>query len=160
MIVITGSPGVGKTTLAKELEKLGVGKMLPEEIVSKCVVSYDPYLETKVIDERKLASVLKEFLDKNDGIYIFASHISHFSPKECVLLYILLTCDPNELKRRLEKRKFDSFKIMMNILSEEYGIIKKELEEMGIHYLEFKTDKKSIKEIAEIIMKKIRTFSP
>lgn len=151
LIAITGTPGTGKTTLAKELEKKGVGKRIPNEIIERAVVGYDYDLNTKVVDEVKLRKEIRKFLEENDGIFILDSHLSHFAPKDKTVLFILLRCDPKELKKRLEKKGWDPIKVIHNVLAEEFGIIKKEMEDMSIKFLEFWTDKKDIKEIIKVI---------
>ncbi len=155
LIAITGTPGTGKTFLAKFLESMGIGKILPREILERAVVGYDEILQTKIVDERLLSKEIKNFLEKNNGIYIFDSHLSHFSPREFTILYVLLRCDPNELRKRLKERGWDDLKIIHNVMAEEFGLIKKELEEMGVKFLEFWTDKQSVEEIANKIKEEL-----
>lgn len=61
VIIVTGTPGTGKTALSKELaEKTGCLRLDVNEIISKYMLSegYDKKRETKIIDTKKLNKAL------------------------------------------------------------------------------------------------------
>ncbi len=156
LIVITGTPGTGKTTIANLLEKRGIAKKIPRDILESAVVGYDEELETNIVDENLFREKLREFLKNHDGLYVIDSHLGHFAPKEFVVLYVLLRTDPNVLKRRLEERGWDPIKVWHNVLSEEFGLIKKELEDEGISFIEIDTTNLDEEKVVEIIKRELR----
>ncbi len=160
LIVITGTPGTGKTTIAKELEKLGIAKRIPQNIIEKAYVEFDDVLGVWVIDEDILEKELRKFLTKNhDNLYVFDSHVAHFAPKDKVLIYILLRCEPEILYKRLKEKGWDEYKVKANVYAEILEVIKKELKELGIdNYVEIWTDKESLESIVEKIKNLIHKY--
>jgi len=123
-LLVTGTPGSGKTTLAKGLAKKLKMKTINEKdfALKNAIGNYNEEneleLPTKIL--QKKANL---FLKKNKGI-IFEGHV--FSEiKLAVDKVILLTIDPEELEMRLELRKYSPQKLMDNVFCEGIEYCKK-----------------------------------
>jgi len=131
VIVITGTPGTGKTNLAKKLYKklnfryIDVNKLIKKYDLSE---SYDRKRKTKVVDIKKLNKVLIKEIKNYKGT-IIDSHLSHYLPNKYVDLCIVTKCDIKELKKRLTKRKYSKAKIRENLDSEIFDICLTEAKE-------------------------------
>ncbi len=162
VIVITGTPGTGKTTIAKKLVKqAGFLYMDINDLIKKNKLeeSYDEKRKSKIVDVDKLNSVILKKIGnlrknkKNKGI-IIDSHLSHFLPRKEVSLCIVTKCELKELKKRLEKREYDKDKIRENIESEIFDICLNEAREAGHEiFVIYTNGKLNIKNIAEFIMR-------
>ena len=149
VIVVTGTPGTGKTILAKKLcNKLNFHYIDVNKIIKKYNISegYDRKRKTKIVDIKKLNKTLIKEIDnikktiknkinkklKNKktkyGI-IIDSHLSHYLPKRYVDLCIVTKCDLKELKKRLKKRKYSKSKIRENLDVEIFDICLNEAKE-------------------------------
>ena len=128
IVVISGTPGTGKTTLAKEVIKFINAKKLSlnELTIEKgFTIGYDVEKNTAIIDQEKLVdyvSVLIEKLNKNDIDYlIIEGHFSDIIPSHFIDLVIVLRCDPYVLVKRLEDRNYKREKVIENVQSEILG---------------------------------------
>lgn len=156
VIVITGVPGTGKSTLAKELSKYINAKVINIGEYAKkkgYVLEYDEAFQTYIVDEEKTIKDLVKYIKENPGNYIIEGTFSHLLPKEIVDLYIVLKADPNLLYKRLSQRKYPYHKIFENIWAQNLEIIEDELESENKKYIVIDTTNRSLKEIVEEIMK-------
>ncbi|MFW9937861.1 MAG: adenylate kinase family protein [Promethearchaeota archaeon] len=161
VIVLSGTPGTGKTTISNRIAKLIKAKVitLNELAVSKnFILSYDQQRETSIIDEKKIISYLEKqikILNKEGlEILIVESHFSDIVPDKYIDLAIVLRCHPDVLLERLEKRGYRKEKIVENIQSEILGnsinyFMKKRIK---IPLLEIDTTDLDIKTITDIII--------
>jgi adenylate kinase len=117
VIVISGSVGSGKTTLAKKLsrnlkfEYLDVKKEIKKNKISE---GYDKKRECEIVDINKLNKFLIERIKKS-GDLVIDSIFSHYLPKKYVDLCIITTCDIKILRDRLKKRGYSSKKVDENV---------------------------------------------
>ena len=107
MLAITGTPGVGKTTVAEILKKKGYSVGRVNDLAKKydCIEEVDGEL---IVDIEKLKESFSEDLDFVEG------HLSHFLSDRCVVL----RCNPIVLKERLLSKGWDEEKILENLESE------------------------------------------
>ncbi|HYD03751.1 MAG TPA: adenylate kinase family protein [Alphaproteobacteria bacterium] len=157
IIAISGTPGTGKTYIAKKLAKLGLkyfdlNKYIKDNKlydsydkkdatydvdVSKLIKKIDKMFEdkrskNKVIDKligQKLDfdEFLKKLPKKLDGI-IIDSHMSHYFASD---YNIIVSTDIENMYKRLKKRKYSAKKIQDNIQSEIFQVCLEESKEIG-----------------------------
>ena len=122
VILVTGTPGVGKTTvshnLASKLDALYVGitELVKKE---KLIISVDEERKTLIADTEKVSKKLQEILANSEGSIIIEGHYAvDVVPKEQVNTVFVLRRDPHELKNVLEKRGYPEKKIWENLAAE------------------------------------------
>ncbi len=118
-IALTGTPGTGKTTIAKILEKKY--KVIYLKNFEDVKIGYDKSRGSYIVDIEKLKKKVKEIED--DEKMIIEGHYSHDMPVDIV---IVLRCHPEELKKRLEKRGYKEKKIRENMEAEAMNLITSE----------------------------------
>ena len=135
VLIVTGTPGTGKTTLSVKLaKKLGFHYTDVNKLIKKYNISegYDRKRKTKIIDVRKLnKALIKElgnFKAAEKGI-IIDSHLSHYLPRKYVDLCIVAKCGLKELKKRLKKKKYTEDKVRENLDAEIFDICLNEAKE-------------------------------
>ncbi|NPA62500.1 MAG: AAA family ATPase [Methanococci archaeon] len=117
-IAITGTPGVGKTTVSKVLEKkLGVKVINITEVVKqyKLYKEKDEDMDSYVIDFEKLEEFIKQVEKNEEGVVVIEGHVSHLLNPDYT---VVLRCDPEIVKERLEKRKYNRKKVLENVQAE------------------------------------------
>ena len=119
LIALTGTPGTGKTSVAKVLE--GEYRVIYLKEYREAWMYWDGERDSYVIDLEVLRErVMKE--DKDEKI-IVEGHYSHEMPVDMV---IVLRCHPCELERRLKKRDYREEKIKENVEAEAMSLITSE----------------------------------
>ncbi len=125
VIIVTGTPGTGKTKVAKSIASrlkfkyIDINKIIKE---NKLVVGYDKKRNTNIVDDKKLVKILVSMIKKNKKVVI-DGHLSHYIPSRYVDLCIITRCDLKTLKKRLKKRGYSKEKIRENLDSEIFEII-------------------------------------
>lgn len=144
VIIVTGSVGTGKTTIAKKLAKelkykyIDVNKIISEK---KLASGYDKKRKCKIIDTTKLNKALISLIKKDKNLVI-DSHLSHFLPSKYVDKCIVTKCDLKELEKRLKKREYSKDKIRENLDAEIFDVCLEEAKEKGHNIEIVRTDKK------------------
>ena len=133
IIIVSGSSGTGKTTIAKRLAKekkleyLDVNKIIKEYDLTE---GYDKKLKTNIVDVNKLNKTLVKIIKKKKNLVI-DSHLSHYLPKKYVDLCIITKCSIKKLRARLKKRNYSKNKIQENINAENFDTCLNEAKEFG-----------------------------
>ncbi len=120
IICITGTPGVGKSTIAKRLAKRINAEILDlEEIAKKekIVKGYDRKTNSYVIDETKLTKAVKKHISKEKS-YVVPNHLAQFISPKITDFCFVLRYNPIKLARRLQRRKYPKRKIEENAETE------------------------------------------
>jgi adenylate kinase len=117
-IIITGSPGVGKTSLARALGKRMKHKVVNEKrfAVEKGLGKWDVEADELVIPIQPFLAELKKLLEKEKKIILEGHLLCEL--KLPVDFIILLKCHPEVLESRLRARGYREEKIQDNVFCE------------------------------------------
>ena len=122
IILVTGTPGVGKTTVSLNLAtKLNAHYIDITDLVKtkKLVTSVDKKRKTLIADTKKVSDHLQETLSNIEDTIILEGHyVIDVVTKEDVDIVFVLRRDPRELKTVLEKRGYTEKKIWENLAAE------------------------------------------
>lgn len=127
-ILISGTPGCGKTSVASELSNLISGRVIS---LNKLATSdnfsfeYDEERKTVVVDSKiflpfvlkKIKSLKKE----NLSFLIIEGHLVDIIPSKYYDFGFILRCDPDKLFNRLKEKNYNSKKIIENVQAEILG---------------------------------------
>jgi len=119
-ILVTGTPGTGKTTLSNELgERLSMNVINISEFAREngMLLEYDEELDTMVLDEDQVLDELEETMASRTG-NIVEYHSSSFFPERWFDVVFVLTTDNSILFERLTNRNYNEAKIKNNITCE------------------------------------------
>lgn len=143
IIVVTGTPGAGKTTLSKELSKrfkydyIDVNDVIKDKSLEE---GYDKKKDCKIIDTEKLAVELIKMIKVSESSLVIDSHMSHYLPKRYVNLCLVTRCNLKDLKVRLEDRGYSDNKVRENLDSEIFEVCLQDAIESDHNVLEVQTD--------------------
>ncbi len=137
VIVVTGTPGTGKTVVARRIaKKNGFLYLDGKRLVSNFRLKerYDKKRKTFVVDESKFVKLLINIINimKNNKIkgIVIDSHLAHYIPKRYVDLVIVTKTYLKKLKRRLLKRNYSKLKIKENLEAEIFDVCYEEAKEL------------------------------
>ena len=121
-IIVTGTPGTGKTTFAKMLAKeIGAEYVALTQFVSerKLYTGFDRERESRIVNLARVYANLNRLLLRTRRPTIVDTHIPEgIIPKGLVKIAFVLRCHPRILERRLSKKKWKLSKIRENVLAE------------------------------------------
>ncbi|MFA5406082.1 MAG: adenylate kinase family protein [Candidatus Nanoarchaeia archaeon] len=123
IILVTGTPGTGKSDIAKKIAKHYGYEYIHIGDHKDYVVSEG---EVKIIDVDKMIKWLQRQQESGDGGLVVDSHLSHYYPAKDTKICIVLRCDPAELKNRLKLRGYNENKILINLEAEAMDLILQE----------------------------------
>lgn len=150
IIALTGTPGVGKTSVAKILEKkYRVINLIDLALEKGFVLDYDKKRNSYIVDIDELKNHLRKTMKKSNN-YILEGHLSHLIDFSDMV--IVLRCRPDILRKRLKEKGWKQEKIEENVEAEILDIILSEAVEIhGIRKVfEIDTSDKTVEEVAKI----------
>lgn len=122
LILVTGTPGVGKTTFSQRLARIrkatliDLNRLLKREKLANRV---DHLRRTRIADLDKARRRVKSHLRGLKGEVIVEGHLSHLvlDRKQNPIVFVV-RCDPGRLARRLSRKKCSRRKIEENVMAE------------------------------------------
>jgi adenylate kinase len=120
MIVLTGTPGTGKTTISKALSKeihadyLSLTRFVTAKGLFSAI---DRQRRTKIVDIERTRKSLRNLIPKGTMV-IVDTHVADSIPRERTRRVIVLRCHPNVLESRLRKKGWSGNKVRENVLAE------------------------------------------
>lgn len=155
-IIVTGTPGTGKTSVSKILsEKLGFRLVHINNLIDEkhLYSGLHPSKGYKIVDLDGLSlEIEKLFREKVDTIV--EGHLSHFfENRDIVDHVIVLRSRPDILKKRLENRNWSDSKVQENLEAEALDICTYEaVESYGEKVHEIDTTDLTVEDVAECIV--------
>lgn len=160
VIVVTGTPGVGKTHISQRLAKVlnALHIDLSSFVIERGLyIEYDEEAESYVIDEERVVEELRKVIEERE-LVIVDSHYGEIVPEDYVILVIVLRIDPVELRNRLIKKGWKKAKVKENVEAELLSICTiNAIEAYGENKVfEVDTTGKEVDEVINEILKIIR----
>lgn len=121
VIIISGTPGVGKTSVSIELQKHGYSILNLNDfiITSGLYFGYDYSRESVIIDDEILIEKLIEEFAQFKGKLFVEGHTAELVPNDFVSNIFVIRCNPSILRTRLQtSRKYTRDKIEDNVQAE------------------------------------------
>ena len=162
---MTGTPGTGKTTIAKILSKKLDARHIELSVYAKengLILENDEERDTEIVDMDALTGSLDELVKKSNGLVVVEGHYSHelFESEQVLFLFVLRKA-PWQLHDILQNRLYSYEKVWENLEAEIVGVIAQESQEYSIDKLhEVDTTDKSATETVEEILDVIRGEKP
>ncbi|OLN95423.1 Adenylate kinase isoenzyme 6 HBR1-like protein [Colletotrichum chlorophyti] len=129
-IIVTGTPGVGKTTHCEELaKKTGLKHLSVNQVVKdrECHEGWDEEFQSWIVDEDKLLDAIEG--EVPGGGYIIDWHACDLFPKSWIDLVVVLRVDSTTLYDRLTARKYPEAKLQENLDTEIMEVLLQEARE-------------------------------
>ncbi|KAE8147368.1 DUF1671-domain-containing protein [Aspergillus avenaceus] len=130
-VIITGTPGVGKTVHCEQLaQDTGLRHLSINQVAKDhgCFESYDQDLETWVVDEDKLLDAIED--EMAQGGLLVDWHACDLFPKSWIDLVVVLRCaSTSVLYDRLMSRGYKQAKLQENLDAEIFGVLLEEARE-------------------------------
>jgi adenylate kinase len=164
VILLSGTPGVGKTTISKLLKSEGYSVLNFNDFIIQhgLYYGYDHSRESVIIDEEVLKTKIEIELDQFDGLLFIEGHTSEIVPQEFVKCAFILRCNPSILRHRLTlTRDYSINKIEENVQAElmDECLIAMQEQLSSTQILEIDTTELSPEKIVEKITNHIQTFN-
>jgi len=147
LVAITGTPGVGKTTvcnlLSDDYEVISVNDFAKE---NGCFEDFDEEAGSYNVDTDRLGMLLQEH--RSGKTVLLDGHLSHYV--ECDMI-IVLRCKPSLLSQRLSERGYIPEKVRENVQAEVLDVILSESAEANHNTFEIDCTSMSADMIAEAV---------
>jgi adenylate kinase len=165
-IIISGTPGCGKTAVSKVISNSINAQIISlNEVASSDNFSFefDQERETYIVDFKILMPfILKEIKnikELNPPYLIIEGHFADIIPNDLIDIAIILRCSPDELYERLKDRNYKNNKITENVQAEILGNCVNYFLKKKINYplFEIDTSNKSVESVVETIIDIIKS---
>ena len=162
LFALTGTPGVGKTTISNGLRAKGYDVIDLHQYINdnNLLGLFDKKMNTFNVDTDELSKSL-EHLKTENRIFIIDGHLAHFVNCDTI---IVIRCNPAVIYERLKKRGYDQGKILENVQAEVLDVILCESVDTGLPVFELDCTSLSIDEAVEktedVIRNKTNNYQP
>ncbi|OAX79882.1 hypothetical protein ACJ72_05798 [Emergomyces africanus] len=130
-VIITGTPGVGKTVHCEHLaQETGLRHLSINQVVKEhgCHEGFDDELKSYIVDEDKLLDAIEE--DVLKGGWLIDWHACDVFPKSWIDLVVVIRCTSTAiLYDRLAARGYSEAKLQENLDAEIFEVILEEARE-------------------------------
>ena len=159
VIIITGTPGVGKTTISQALAKrlngthINVSTLVQQEHL---IEGRDEQRDTVIVDSLRLSNRLQQIIARQSETIILDTHYTSDSFTQLdITLVVVIRLDPDELKKRLQARKYNEKKIFENVAAEILDVCLLDVIQHFEKHLvtEINATNRDIEEIIDVILK-------
>ncbi len=152
-IIVSGTPGTGKSSLARELSLLLHIRHLDGTLFVKSegLGEFDKATDSLLVSPKRLNKALILAIMQAKKPLVIDSHLAHYLPKKYVKLCVVTKCSLTELQKRLKKRGYSQAKIRENLDAEIFDVCLTEAREKGHEILVVDTTKTRAKTLAKII---------
>ena len=156
-LALTGTPGVGKSTVAKSLRGEGFDVVDGNAFARRhgCLVGVDAARRSQIVDPVRVGRALRG-LRTSDRVRVLDSHWAHAVPLMDAALVLRLR--PARLRARLLRRRWNAAKVRENLEAEALDIILQEcVQRFGVRRVgELDTTGRSARAIAARIVRVLR----
>ncbi len=161
IVIITGTPGTGKTTVSRLVaQKINYNLLAVNDLVYEkhLYTGHDPLKGYKIVDIDALIEEIHSRIDESvNKNFIIEGHLAHyFKENDLAETVIVLRSRPNILGKRLKKREWNGPKIQENLEAEALDIIT--CESVEIHdgnVNEIDTSDSTVEEVADMVIEVI-----
>lgn len=161
VILIGGTPGTGKTEVARALgsrqgvEVVSIGELAD---ASGCISAEDKARDTGIINEDCLVEVLLDLVAEKGKRMIIEGHYVDLVPSSSVEWVFILRTHPETLRDRLQQRDYSEAKVAENVEAEVIGVCQLDaIESFGDQSVyEVDTSNLSVPQVVEIIEKMMK----
>lgn len=152
LVAISGTPGTGKTSVCEKLKKDGYKVVDLNKLAfdTDSILGIDPERDVDIVD---IEALREEVATLEDDLVFLDGHFSHLVGAH---ISIVLRCNPDELKRRLEAKNWDERKIRENVEAEAVDAVTVESIDSGAETYEIDTTESSIDQTVEAVLKIVR----
>ena len=149
LVAVSGTPGVGKSSACGILADRGhrVINLNEEAVKRDLILGKDEERGALVIDTDGLSVWVRTI---QEGLVFLDGHISHLLDVD---IAIVLRCDPNALRQRLNSTEWSPQKIAENVEAEAIDVILVESLENRAETFEIDTTNMTTKEVADAILR-------
>lgn len=163
LIIVSGSPGTGKSIISSQLSQLLECNVIESSELFKSagILLADPTgRDTFVIDEFKAQEFIREFVRRRGCFVVNTLHPVLWidSAYDNVIFTLLLRCNPRVLLNRLNSRGWSRVKVIENVLAEAFNVIAEELLEYEDLVLEVDTSHGVIDRVMDETLSKLESW--
>lgn len=162
LILITGTPGTGKSAITKRLCKdllffhIEIDKLIQK---GHWYDGYDRSLQTRIVDEPRVRKELSLFLRGAPQKAIIDTHLTAVLGPRAPSLVIVATCALKTLNRRLKARNYNKKKIKDNLEAETFEVCRTDASlRYGQEKILIYDSSRPIKETYPGLLREVRKF--